>query len=369
MRNPPPRDRRDWALATIVIVAVAFEVIGRRDLVWAPLAVILGGGLALGVVFRRTHGLMAVVFAFGSLAASDVAAYAVGADPIVFYSGAVVLVLAYSLFRWSSGRHAILGIGPMGVGYLAAVLTNYTGPADTVGGAAVLVFPAALAVSVRYRVAARRQLVEQAKFQEREQLARELHDTVAHHVTAIAIQAQAGLILARSSSLGGATEALEIINGEAAQTLAEMRTMVGALRDRESQPTLTPQRGIADIERLAADGTGALRIDVELCGELTSLSPAFEAALYRVAQEAVTNAQRHAHRATRVEVRVNGDATEVKMTVDDDGARTTAARPPGYGLIGMTERVTLLGGTLTAGAKADGGWVVRAVLPRRGADT
>jgi signal transduction histidine kinase len=369
VRNPPPRDRRDWALAVSVLAAVALEVVARRDLVWPPLAAILGTGLALGVVFRRTHGLIAVAFAFGSFAALDVAAYAVGSDRMFLYSGAAVLVLAYSLFRWGSGRHAILGIGPMGVGYLAAVLTNYTGPADTVGGAAVLVFPAALAVSVRYRVAARRQLVEQAKFQEREQLARELHDTVAHHVTAIAIQAQAGLILARSSSLGGATEALEIINGEAAQTLAEMRTMVGALRDRESQPALTPQRGIADIERLAAEGTGALSIDVELCGELTNLSPAFEAALYRVAQEAVTNAQRHAHQATRVEVRVNGDAEEVQMTVDDDGARTTAARPPGYGLIGMTERVTLLGGTLTAGAKADGGWVVRAVLPRRGADT
>jgi len=62
-------------------------------------------------------------------------------------------------------------------------------------------------------------------------------------------------------------------------------------------------------------------------------------------------------------------ADDVSLTVDDDGARTTAACPPGYGLVGMTERVTLLGGTLTAGAKADRGWVVRAVLPRRGAAT
>lgn len=369
MRHPPPRDRRDWALAAIVMAAVAFEVVARRDLVWPPFAAILGAGLALGVVFRRTHGLIAVAFAFGSFAALDVAAYVVGTDPMVLYSGAVALVLAYSLFRWGSGRHAVIGIGVMGVGRLAFVLTNYAGPADTVGGAAVLVFPAALAVSARYRVAARQHLVEQAKFQEREQLARELHDTVAHHVSAIAIQAQAGLFLARSSSLRGATEALEIIDGEAAQTLAEMRTMVGALRNRQSQPALAPQRGIADIEGLAANGTAALRIDVELSGELTNLPPALEAALYRVAQEAVTNAQRHAHQATRVEVRVNGHATEVQMTVNDDGARTTAARPPGYGLVGMTERVTLLGGTLTAGAEADGGWVVRAVLPLRGAAT
>jgi signal transduction histidine kinase len=130
----------------------------------------------------------------------------------------------------------------------------------------VLLFAAALGVSIRYRGTAREQLVEQARFQGREQLARELHDTVAHHVSGIAIQAQAGLILARSSSLRGATEALEVIDREAAQTLAEMRTMVGALRDRQGQPAVAPRRRVADIEGLAANGADSLRVDVELCG-------------------------------------------------------------------------------------------------------
>jgi len=93
-----------------------------------------------------------------------------------------------------------------------------------------------------------------------------------------------------------------------------------------------------------------------------------EAALYRVAQESVTNAQRHAHHATRVDVTVTGNPTDVEMTISDNGARTTTAQnPPGYGLVGMTERVTLLGGTLTAGPGPDRGWGVRAVLPRQGA--
>ncbi len=367
--NPPPRDWRDWVLAAIIVAAVAVEGIAPRDLVWPPAAMLLGCGLAVGILFRRTHGLVAVTFAFGTFAALDLATYLADTDPVVLYTGTVVLVLVYSLFRWGAGRHAVLGMGMMGIGFAAAILTDYTGPADAVGGAAVLVFPAAVAVSVRYRGTARRQLVEQAKFQERERLARELHDTVAHHVSAIAIQAQAGLVLARSSSLSGAAEALEIIDAEAAQTLAEMRTMVGALRDLQRLPALAPQRGIADIERLATNGTDALRIDVEMRGDLTNLSPALEAALYRVAQESVTNAQRHAHQATRVEVRMHGVATEVQMTVSDDGARTAAATSPGYGLVGMTERVTLLGGTLTAGAKPDRGWAVRAVLPRESAAT
>jgi signal transduction histidine kinase len=89
-----------------------------------------------------------------------------------------------------------------------------------------------------------------------------------------------------------------------------------------------------------------------------------EAALYRVAQESVTNARRHARLATRVQVTVTGTDTDVQLCVGDDGARTSSPEPPGYGLVGMTERVTLLGGTLTAGPHDDGGWLVRAVLPR-----
>jgi len=258
----------------------------------------------------------------------------------------------------------------MAIGLVASVITDYIGAGDLISGLAVLLFTVALGVINRYRSTAREQMVEQVKFQERAQLARELHDTVAHHVSAIAIQAQAGLFLARSSSLPGATEALEIIDREAAHTLAEMRTMVGALRDRDQQSPLAPRRRIADIERLGVNSTDSLRIDVKLSGELTNLPPALEAALYRVAQESVTNAQRHAHQATRVEVTVTGNATDVQMTVSDDGARTTTApNPPGFGLIGMTERVALLGGALTAGPKPDRGWGVRATLPSRGPAT
>ena len=111
-------------------------------------------------------------------------------------------------------------------------------------------------------------------------------------------------------------------------------------------------------------GTGSMRVDIELLGELTDLPPALEAALYRVAQESVTNAQRHAHLATRVAVTVTGNTTDVQLTVSDDGARTTTPDPPGYGLVGMTERITLLGGTLQAGPAPDRGWCVHAVLPR-----
>ena len=168
-----------------------------------------------------------------------------------------------------------------------------------------MLFPAALGASVRYRANSRLREMDQVKLREREQLARELHDTVAHHVSAIAIRAQAGRVVAASHP-DAAVDALEVIEEEASRTLAEMRTMVGALRQGE-EPDLAPQRGVADIERLAHSAGDRPRVDVELSGDLDDLRPSVEAAIYRLAQESITNAMRHARHATRINVWVVGD--------------------------------------------------------------
>jgi signal transduction histidine kinase len=310
-----------------------------------------------------------VALGFGAFVFVDAVALVIGAEPVVLYSGLVTPLLVYSLFRSSAGRDVLLGSGLAALGFTVSIVTDPSGLQDALGGAAVLLFGAALGGAIRYRGLAREHLVEQAKLQEREQLARELHDTVAHHLSAIAIQAQAGLVLARSASPGGASDALEIIDREAARTLAEMRAMVGALRDGRGGPSPARRRHLADLERLAATSTDSFRVDIEMRGDLTDLPPALEATLYRVAQESVTNVRRHAPLATRVEVTVTGAATNVQLTVSDDGAGATTPTAPGYGLVGMTERVTLLGGTLTAGPGRERGWCVRAVLPRPGSAT
>ena len=103
--DPPPRGRRDWVLAAILMAAVAFEAVVHRNLVWRPVAIGFGCGLAAAVLFRRTHCLMAVAFGFGTFAVLDVATFVADAGPLVLHSGAVVLVLAYSL-RWGAGRDA-----------------------------------------------------------------------------------------------------------------------------------------------------------------------------------------------------------------------------------------------------------------------
>jgi signal transduction histidine kinase len=197
------------------------------------------------------------------------------------------------------------------------------------------------------------------KLLERERLARDLHDTVAHHVSAMAIRAQAGIATAASDP-AAAIDALRIIDAEAARALDEMRGIVRILRAEEPMD-LTPGPRVADLEQLASR-TGPT-VEVEVVGEADGLQPPVGAAIYRLAQEAVTNARRHARHATRIDVRVVVDENSVRLRVSDDGEPRPSGAP-GYGLVGMTERAGLLGGTCAAGPDPDRGWIVTAELPR-----
>jgi signal transduction histidine kinase len=137
---------------------------------------------------------------------------------------------------------------------------------------------------------------------------------------------------------------------------------------RASQDTeFAPQPGVAEVEQLATDGQTRPCVEVTLSGEFDDLSPAVGAAIYRLAQESVTNARRHARHATQVTVAVTGNADQIRLTIDDDGSSGAGGRAPaGYGLVGMRERASLLGGTFHAGPAAERGWRVEAVLPRTG---
>ena len=361
----PPRGWRDWVLVAVLVTAAVLEGIFREELDWRPLAVILCVALVFTLLWRRTHPLFVVVVAFGALAAVAVATL-VGADgPAVLYTTAFVLLLPYSLFRWGSGREATMGLVIIMVTHFLIQLSDFTGVVDAVIGSAILLLPAALGASVRYRANSRLREIDQVKLREREQLARELHDTVAHYLSAIAIQAQAGRTLAASDPKA-AVDALEAIEESASRTLGEMRIIVRVLRERQ-EPDLAPQRGVADIARLAGSAGKGPRVDVELSGDLEDLRPSVGAAIYRIAQESITNAVRHARHATRIDVRVAGDHDYIRLIVGDDGDASSPGRNSwGYGLVGMAERATLVGGTLQAGPGPDKGWMVNAVLPRAG---
>lgn len=367
--NPPARVWRDWVLAGALVVVAALEALLRNDLGWPVVAFVSGVVIAGATLWRRTHPLVAVAVAFGAHMLSDMTTHFGAGLSSMLGSSVVLAVMPYAVGRWASGR-----IGVCAIGIMFLSIAPHSGPngaptlGNAIGAVIFLVLPAVIGVAVRYRAASRVRETDQAKMREREQLARELHDTVAHHVSAIIIQAQAGSTVAATNPQAAVT-ALSIIEAEASRTLAEMRFMVSALRQGEA-PALNPQRGIADIVHLAHSRTEAPTVDVQVADSLGEVQPAVNAAIYRLAQESITNAIRHARHATRIDVRVTADADCVRLTVRDDGDPTTfnPQAASGYGLIGMRERVKLLGGTLEAGPVAAGrGWAITAVLPRHGA--
>lgn len=362
--NPPRRVWRDWALVALLVFSSFVEMLLREDKSWAPLVVGVSLVVAASLLWRRTHPLAAVAVAFGTLLAFDIARL-VAVDATGLQSIVGVLVLPYALLRWGSGREAALGLGIILVWLPVTLVVDPTSPAERVAGYGFFLFSAALGAAIRYHAKTRLRDIDVAKAREREHLARDLHDTVAHHVSGIVVQAQAGRAVATSHP-ERATAVLAVIEDAASQTLTELRTMVGVLRASE-EADLTPLRGVADLEQLVGQAEGGPQVDVELSGELDELSPAVAAAIYRLTQESVTNARLHARGATRVAVRVVGDTDQVWLTVDDDGAASAVRdSPSGYGLVGMRERVKLLGGTFHAGRNANGGWRVEAILPRGG---
>ncbi len=363
--DPPPQGWLDWLFVGALLTAATLEVLLRPGIELRGVAFVFGALPILALLWRRSHPLAAVIVVFVTHAVvSVVPVFGHHHATDSLYALTFVLLLPYALLRWGSGRDAVLGVVVILGTHAIVIPQESVGPLEIVAAVAVLLLPAALGASVRYRAAFRIREIDQVKLREREQLARELHDTVAHHVSAIAVQAQAGRAVAATNP-AAATRALEAIEAEASRTLAEMRTMVGALRQGD-EPALAPQRGVADIEQLAERATGAPRVEVAPSGDLEHLTPAVDAAVYRLAQESITNAIRHARRATRIRVAVAGEPDCVRLTVSDDGEPSPfgAGAAPGFGIVGMTERATLLGGTLQAGPNDDRGWTVTAVLPR-----
>ena len=361
--NPPRRVWRDWLVVAVLATFAVLEGITSEELVWRPFSAPIQLVPIVMLLWRRTHPLLAVAVAWSVIAGLDIAAIIVGRDSPGIYTMAGLIVFPYALFRWGSGREAITGLAIMSVPHVTNMIFFPSGPELTAASFAFLLFPSTLGAAVRFRNRARDQVIAEAKLFEREQLARELHDTVAHHVSAIAIQAQAGWSLAASDP-EASVNALKTIKTEASRTLTEMRTMIGVLRRGEDEHS--PHKRLRDLERLAVNGAQGPPIELEMCGELENVAPRIQSAVFRIAQEATTNARRHARRASRISVRVEGDSQDVVVTVTDDGDASyfDPESSSGYGLVGMSERALLHGGTLDAGPNRGRGWTVKGVLPK-----
>ena len=351
----------DWALTAVVTVVAVIETVARDDLTWRTPSLVVALVAAVLLPWRRVQPLVVTVIAIGLASAVDFVALARDVEWDGLGTGVFFLLFPYSLGRWASGRELVAGMAVFAFPLTLAALAG--DPVDeVVGGAAIVLLAGALGAGIRYKGLSQQQELDSIRSRERADLARELHDSVAHHVSAIAIQAQAGRALVGADP-AAAADALAVIEEQASRTLEEMRAMVGTLRQGDSAD-LAPQQGVHDIARLAAANGSGPPVSLELSGDLDSLRPSVDAALYRLAQEAITNARRHARHATAVTVEVVGEHDRVHLTVTDDGAG--GGSTPGFGLTGMAERVKLLGGTFSAGPRPEGGWMVDAALPRHG---
>jgi signal transduction histidine kinase len=215
----------------------------------------------------------------------------------------------------------------------------------------------------------RREQEEQARstlLEERARIARELHDVVAHHMSVIAVRAETAPF-----RIPGLPDAVKDDMAEtsaiAREALTEMRRLLGVLRGADAGPERAPQPGMDRLEGLLAAVRGAgLAVDVRVVGEQPPLPSAVELSAYRILQEALSNALRHAPGASAA-VEVRYEPQRVRLQVRNHPppvpATPPAAGTPGHGIVGMRERVAMLGGTLSAGPTTDGGYLVEAALP------
>jgi signal transduction histidine kinase len=215
--------------------------------------------------------------------------------------------------------------------------------------------------------------IQAAASSERTRIARELHDVLAHQLSAIAVQAGAARVAWQTSgALAGRDpgDVLRVVEEQAREALAELGHMLGVLRrDQDDTPSWRPAPGLRDLEAIVESGRASgLELSLSVAGSVRQLPAGVDLAAYRIVQESVTNAARHAPGAvTEIAVRLAGDAIRLEV-VNGPGRLGSPGPPPsgsGRGLVGMRERAELHGGTLDAGRRPDGGFAVQARLPFR----
>jgi signal transduction histidine kinase len=211
-----------------------------------------------------------------------------------------------------------------------------------------------------------REREEQAQLavaEERGRIARELHDVIAHGVSVIVVQAQAGPhLVGDPQRVIGVFRAIESSGRDA---LVELRRLLGILRSEDEQLAVGPQPGLGSLQSLVEQvRASGLRVQVRIEGEPVHLPAGIDLSAYRIVQEALTNVVKHAGDRAVAEVVINYETRALELDVLDDGwGSAPSVNGSGHGLIGMRERVALYGGTLETGARDGGGYVVRARLP------
>jgi signal transduction histidine kinase len=322
----------------------------------------------LGRILLPLAGMVVACWSLG-VTALNAGLVEFGGGAFGFAETAGMLLLLIMVVRRSHQWLVVFGGGALVLAVGAQPLRNGMSDSDIIIGllfALVAGSVAATGAYLRSLDGSRQRQVQLVRAEQRAELARDLHDFVAHHVTGIVVQAQGARIIAAQDPERVAA-ALEQIEKAGAEAMASMRRMVGMLRDTDGDPDapVAPLAGIADLPALLEGFNSADEITAHLHveGALDDLPVEITSSAYRIVMEALTNVRRHAHRASRVDVVLHRTPEWLLVRVTDDGHGGHTRGAPGFGLIGLNERVHALGGRIQAGPDPAGGWVIDAALP------
>ena len=374
----------DWVLALVLAVLFQIEVwtidpshppgdVGTEVFSSTERAAAAAAGLVLtlSLAWRRRAPLVVL----GVAIATSVVANVVGVLDEATTPAIALVVAVYSVGAHTSGLRAAVG----GLGAAALIAINVAEQfslGDLLLIATILGGAWLAGRAMRYRrerehvlelltVDLEREREEKARAavaEERVRIARELHDIVAHAISVIVLQARGGR-RSLATDPGETREALDMIEATGSEALAEMRRLLGMLRRDDEEIALAPQPSLRYLDALAAQVREAgLPVDLSVEGEPTELPPGVDLSAYRIVQEALTNALKHAGPATaRVVVRYREN--DLELEIADTGLGSGASDGDGHGLAGMRERVSLYGGKIEAGPRHGGGFAVKARLP------
>jgi signal transduction histidine kinase len=335
---------------------------GGHRLVAAAVAAVVAGAVAL----RRRYPLQVGLLSQAAMSVE----FGISSHIEVLSTSAAWVCNVYALAVWTSASEFAVGVAAVSLFIVVPFAGIYARP----GNAAFFGIALLVAMLVtrrvlgdrdrRLRLAHREREVaaREAVVAERARIARELHDVVAHSVSVMVVQAQAGPRLLSTPEFAG--EAFRSIETTGREALVELRRLLGVLRGGEDEPATTPQPGLDRLDALVEQVRAAgLRVDLRVEGEPAQLPAGVDLSAYRIVQEALTNTLKHAGRAdAEVIVRFEPSAVEVEV-LDNGSGPSTHPNGFGHGLVGMRERVALYGGSIEAGSRNGHGFVVRARLP------
>jgi signal transduction histidine kinase len=361
--------RADVCLAVALLVAAELQIwltdsAGSHRVVAAVLAPVLAGAVAI----RHRRPALAGVAAQSAMAL----AFALWSDTQIFGTSIAWFCALYALTVWTPLWQFVAGAG-------FVALTNILAAAGASGtldrSVPFAVVTLVVMILVRRVISNRERRAElaererdvtarEAVVEERARIARELHDAIAHNVSMMVVQAGAERRVVGETN-PATREVLETIEQIGRGALTEMRRLVGMLRSDATDP-LEPQPGLEDLPTLVARVADAgLPVELHVEGDRRSLPVGIELSAYRIVQEALTNALKHAGRTNAtVDVRYGRDSLELEIS-DGGGEAPEPVVSGGHGLVGMQERVALYGGSLEAERRPSGGFTVRVLLPIR----